>query len=100
MVEGEAVVDEQSGKTKDVANAEQIRKECKPIATRFLKQISLYANNRYRNGGQMTAAICIACAERAILFLATKLPREGQKAFIESVYDGAKKDAIEFWELG
>ncbi len=82
------------------ATAEQLRDEAKPAATRFLKQISLYANNKYSNGAQMTAVIALGIVERVLLNIAKNVGTTGSeegKKFIESVYDAAKKDALSVW---
>lgn len=84
-------------KNKFVASAEDIRSESRAPATRFIKQITLYTNNKYVNGAQMAAAIALAIAERIIVNIATKVGpphSEERKKFIFSVYSAAEKDAL------
>ncbi len=83
--------------------ADELREEVRPVVTRFIKQIALYADNKYNDGGRMTAAIAIGIYERVILNVAKKIhplgSEEGRK-FIEAVYDAAKKDTLKLWGSG
>lgn len=82
------------------ADAERIRQAVQPIATRFIKQISMHVNNRFKDGARMTGAVAFTICERVMLSMVTALYKNEQAMgvdFIEKVYEQAKKECAAQW---
>lgn len=73
----------------------------RPMANRFEKEMAKVINQKFTNGVQMFALILCDLLARVSVAGAKKLhggDREAGIEFIESVYNGAKADALLEWE--
>lgn len=83
------------------ADAERIRQAVWPIASRFIKQISMHTNNRFKDGARMTGAVAFTICERTMVSIVTSLYKNDQAtgiAFIEKIYERAKQECIAEWK--
>lgn len=75
----------------------------KPMANRFEKEMSRVIDAKFKNGVQMFALVLCDLLARVSVVAAEKLHKTDKEAgikFINSIYDGAKSDALEAWEKG
>lgn len=71
-----------------------------PIAKRFQKEIGETCNRKFNNGAQMAVTVAAFIFRSMLVNTVRQLYKndvEAGKAFISTVYDQAKKDALEDW---
>lgn len=74
-----------------------------PVAKRFSKEIGEACNRKFRNGAHMAVTVAAFVFRNMLVNTCRQLYKtdpEAGKAFISTVYDSAKNDALEDWFSG
>lgn len=74
-----------------------------PIAKRFSREIGDICNKKFKGGAHMAVTVAAYILRNMLVNVTAQLyknEREAGTAFISTVYDSAKKDAIQDWVEG